>query len=188
MNFRTTGLGAAVLLAVLLPVTAVAGPATGPGREAAGSPMAPSAPSGGAAVLSGTRASTVTAVAPPRASARCGPEGSSPDGVEAQTCVMTRRGVRGARSVTWARTYYRNATGVQLDAVVVMLAPGGRTVEMHCGLGTEDEPALCETPREPVRGRPAGYAAVAEFARAGDGGDTRMLLRSGSNSPVSAGH
>lgn len=37
--------------------------------------------------------------------ARCGPELSSPDGIEAQTCVLTQG------EDTWARTYYRNTTG-----------------------------------------------------------------------------
>ena len=40
--------------------------------------------------------------------ARCGPELTSPDGIEAQTCVLTQ-----GRD-TWARTYYRNATGDEL--------------------------------------------------------------------------
>src|SRR5947207_123844 len=37
--------------------------------------------------------------------ARCGPQLSSADGIEAQTCVLTQG------RQTWARTYYRNATG-----------------------------------------------------------------------------
>ncbi|MEW1830609.1 hypothetical protein [Streptomyces sp. NPDC088196] len=106
--------------------------------------------------------------------ARCGPEVSSPDGIEAQTCVMTQG------EDTWARTYYRNATGDDLDAVLSLMGPADRTVQMHCAVAAEDEPALCETPRERTRGEPAAYTAVAEFAgRAGSG---PLLLRSGSNS------
>ncbi|GAA4307207.1 hypothetical protein GCM10023086_25700 [Streptomyces venetus] len=110
---------------------------------------------------------------------RCGPELSSPDGIEAQTCVVTQ----GAD--TWARTYYRNATGRALDAVLSLMGPGARTVRMTCAVGPEDEPRTCETPREPARGDLAAHTAVAEFARrAGEG---PLLLRSGSNSPVEAG-
>ncbi|MFJ5308102.1 hypothetical protein [Streptomyces sp. NPDC088350] len=106
--------------------------------------------------------------------ARCGPELSSPDGVEAQTCVMTQG------EDTWARTYYRNATGDDLDAVLSLMGPADRTVQMHCAVAAEDEPALCETPRERTQGDLAAYTAVAEFAaRSGSG---PLLLRSGSNS------
>ncbi|MEV7078527.1 hypothetical protein AB0N88_08285 [Streptomyces sp. NPDC093516] len=104
---------------------------------------------------------------------RCGPGLSSPDGVEAQTCVVTQ----GAR--TWARTYYRNATGEALDAALTLMGPEARTVRITCAVGAEDEPGTCETPREPTRGRPVAYTAIAEFARrAGQG---PLLLRSGSN-------
>lgn len=106
--------------------------------------------------------------------ARCGPQLSSPEGIEAQTCVL----IQGAD--TWARTYYRNATGESLDSVLSLMGPGGRTVQMHCVTGTDDEPATCETPREHSRGGPDAYTAVAEFA--GRGPDGGLLLRSGSNS------
>lgn len=110
------------------------------------------------------------------ATARCGPELSSPDGVEAQTCVVTQA------SDTWARTYYRNATGEALDAVLSLMGPGARTVRITCAVGAEDEPGTCETPREPARGDLAAYTAVAEFAR--QAGQGPLLLRSGSNSPT----
>ncbi|MEV7071672.1 hypothetical protein [Streptomyces sp. NPDC093990] len=110
--------------------------------------------------------------------ARCGPELSSPDGVEAQTCVLTQG------EETWARTYYRNATGALLDAALSFMGPGGRTVELRCAVGAGDEPDLCETPRERTRGAPADYTAVAEFARRGDG---PLLLRAGSNSGENTG-
>ncbi|MEU6471677.1 hypothetical protein ABZ927_29345 [Streptomyces massasporeus] len=103
----------------------------------------------------------------------CGPELSSPDGIEAQTCVVTQ----GAQ--TWARTYYRNATGEALDAVLSLMGPDDRNVRMTCAVGAEDEPGTCETPREPARGNPASYTAVAEFAERGGLGP--LLLRSGSN-------
>ncbi|KDN78215.1 hypothetical protein DF19_39475 [Streptomyces olindensis] len=110
------------------------------------------------------------------AAVRCGPELSSADGIEAQTCVVTQG------AVTWARTYYRNATGEALDAVLSLMGPGDRTVRMTCAVGAGDEPGACETPREPTRGDLAAYTAVAEFARRGGRGP--LLLRSGSNSPV----
>ena len=106
--------------------------------------------------------------------ARCGPELTSPEGIEAQTCVL----IQGAD--TWARTYYRNATGESLDSELSLMGPGGRTVQMHCATGADDEPATCETPREHSRGGADEYAAVAEFT--GHGANGGLLLRSGSNS------
>ncbi|MDX3134652.1 hypothetical protein PV367_33805 [Streptomyces europaeiscabiei] len=106
--------------------------------------------------------------------ARCGPELTSPDGIEAQTCVLTQG------EQTWARTYYRNATGRELSSVLSMMAPGERTVRMQCAVGAHDEPGVCETPRGRTRGAMGAYTAVAEFA-APDGGGP-LLLRSGSNS------
>lgn len=111
--------------------------------------------------------------------ARCGPELISPEGIEAQTCVLTQG------EETWARTYYRNATGTVLDAVLSFMGPDGRTVQMHCPVGAGDEPDSCETPRGRTRGTPAGYTAVAEFAaRRGSG---PLLLRAGSNSGETTG-
>ncbi|MFD7706187.1 hypothetical protein ACFV6E_18915 [Streptomyces sp. NPDC059785] len=107
--------------------------------------------------------------------ARCGPELVSPDGVEAQTCVLNQG------RETWARTYYRNATGEALDSVLSLMAPGGRTVQMRCPMDAGDEPDVCETPRRRTAGDAAAYTAVAEFARGT--GDGPLLLRSGSNSP-----
>ncbi|MFF1377682.1 hypothetical protein [Streptomyces sp. NPDC058308] len=105
--------------------------------------------------------------------AHCGPEVSSPDGIEAQTCVLT------LGHDTWARTYYRNATGEELTAVLTLMGPGAHTVQMHCAVGAGDEPATCETPRERSAGEAAAYTAVAEYAAGEAGG---LLLRSGSNS------
>jgi hypothetical protein len=113
----------------------------------------------------------------PAVTARCGPDLTSPDGIEAQTCVLTQ----GEES--WARTYYRNATGGALDAVLSLMGPGGRTVRMRCAMPAEDDPGTCETPRERTRAGLDAYTAVAEFAEgAGKAGGGPLLLRSGSNS------
>nr|WP_055494052.1 hypothetical protein [Streptomyces sp. TP-A0356] len=104
---------------------------------------------------------------------RCGPQLSSADGIEAQTCVLTQG------RETWARTYYRNATGAALSSVLSFMGPGGRSVEMHCAVSAADDPETCETPRQRVSGDMAAYSAVAEFA-GGDGRGT-LLLRSGSD-------
>ncbi|MFJ4202155.1 hypothetical protein ACIP2Y_21315 [Streptomyces sviceus] len=110
--------------------------------------------------------------------ARCGPELTSPDGIEAQTCVLTQG------EETWARTYYRNATGAVLDAALSFMGPGGRTVQLHCAIDAGDERDSCETPRERTKGAPADYTAVAEFARRDSG---PLLLRTGSNSGENTG-
>ncbi|MEU0741412.1 hypothetical protein [Streptomyces sp. NPDC006134] len=110
---------------------------------------------------------------------RCGPELTSPGGIEAQTCLLVQP------ERTWARTYYRNATGGPLHLVLSLMGPGGRAVRMHCAVGEEDEPGTCETPRERLRGAPAEYSAVAEFAAPDDGTAAGpLLLRAGSNSPT----
>ncbi|MFI1076091.1 hypothetical protein [Streptomyces puniciscabiei] len=106
--------------------------------------------------------------------ARCGAQLTSPDGIEAQTCVLAQG------SDTWARTYYRNSTGEGLDAVLSLMGPGGHSVQMHCVTGGDDEPATCETPRERSRGGMDAYTAVTEFAR--PGADGPLLLRSSSDS------
>ncbi|MFD5477020.1 hypothetical protein ACFWJP_06420 [Streptomyces hawaiiensis] len=164
--------------------------AAGP-KGAAGSVGADVSTSGSGAPRSSPRADDKAPGAPPAApglpvlgqglstAVRCGPELSSPDGIEAQTCVVTQ----GAE--TWARTYYRNATGEALDAVLSLMGPDDRSVRMTCAVGAEDEPGACETPREPARGNPSAYTAVAEFAERGGLGP--LLLRSGSNSPVRTG-
>ncbi|QGV79692.1 hypothetical protein [Streptomyces ficellus] len=188
MNLRVTGLGAVVVLTALLPLAASAGPAGDP--EAPAGPATDAAPGTGPGAGPGTAAALLAGIdspasapsappAPTRPPARpsrasCGPEVASPDGVEAQTCVLTED------RDTWARTYYRNATGGELVAVLTLMGPGGRTVQAHCDVRAEDEPGVCETPREPSRGTSAEYTAVAEFA---ESGESALLLRSGSNSP-----
>ncbi|MFJ8348557.1 hypothetical protein ACIQ9J_19710 [Streptomyces sp. NPDC094153] len=110
---------------------------------------------------------------------RCGPEVTSPGGVRAQTCVLTQ----GAD--TWARTYYRNTTGRPLDVGLTLMGPGERTVRAQCAPAGGEEPETCETPREHSRGTVAAYSAVAEFAERG--ARAALLLRSGSNSPMTTG-
>ncbi|MGW5419948.1 hypothetical protein [Streptomyces sp. NPDC003943] len=195
-QLRVLALGAVVSIAVLVPIAATAGPST---TTADGSVPADggSVPADGAGAEGGLLADlglppARTAVSSP--ATRCGPELASPDGVEAQTCVVTE----GAD--TWARTYYRNATGEPLDAVLTLMAPAGRTVQVRCAVEARDEPGTCETPRERRAGRVsadhadladhavgtdgtdhADYSAVAEFAGSGEGDSTPLLLRSGSN-------
>ncbi|MET9957913.1 hypothetical protein ABZ128_02310 [Streptomyces sp. NPDC006326] len=114
----------------------------------------------------------------PRTDSRCGPELSAPQGLEAQTCILVSEGR------TWGRSYYRNTSGHALDAVLTLMGPAGRTVQIRCAVGAEDDPGLCETPREASAGTPDSYSAVAEFAVPDDEG--RLLLRSGSNAPAPA--
>ncbi|MEU3947283.1 hypothetical protein [Streptomyces sp. NPDC029526] len=123
----------------------------------------------------GGRAGSTSTGASAPAVLRCGPEVSSPEGIEAQTCVVARG------EEIWGRAYYRNATGTVLSAILVLLAPGGSSVRVHCAVEPGDEPAVCETPRRARRGAPGDHEAVTEFAgRAGPG---PLLLRSGSNPP-----
>lgn len=138
---------------------------------ARGDGKVPSAAPGESPLLLGLGTATAT---------RCGPEVSSPDGVEAQTCVLTQ----GAD--TWARTYYRNTTGEPLDADLTLMGPGDRTVRMRCAVDGDDEPETCDTPREHTRGTPADYSAVAEFA--GRGASGTLLLRSGSGTADADGN
>ncbi|MCX4779539.1 hypothetical protein [Streptomyces sp. NBC_01264] len=206
MNLRLIGIGAGVLIILSLPLAgAIAGPdfagqsdgkgggllstfglghASGdaPGRSASGDSA--DSRGSGASSAPGRSRTPAPAAAParpgpaeqPRTDARCGPELSSPQGVEAQTCVLSGEGR------TWGRSYYRNTSGRALDAVLTVMGPAGRTVQIRCAVGAGDEPGLCETPREESAGVPADYSAVAEFAVPDDEG--ALLLRSGSNSPV----
>ncbi|MFJ8073443.1 hypothetical protein ACIQ7Q_05740 [Streptomyces sp. NPDC096176] len=199
MNLRMLGLAAVVVVAALVPLVASAGQAGGP-VPAAGAGSAPVGDVKGgsgadaAGLLPGlatsgtTDAGNAAAVdgpggesdgvrrAAPRTASRCGPEVASPEGIEAQTCVLTRDGQ------TWARTYYRNATGMELTSVLTLMGPGGRTLQTNCKVEAGDEPRTCETPREPSRGTASAYWAVAEFAASGGTGDEPLLLRSVSNS------
>ncbi|MFI6943956.1 hypothetical protein ACIBI4_32280 [Streptomyces sp. NPDC050418] len=185
---RLSALIAVVVLAVALPLAgATAGPGDsavrGPGAGRVEEPVEQEAPpadnagdgrtgdgrTGDGKTGDGKAPALLTGLGLATA-ARCGPELASPEGVEAQTCVLSQG------EDTWARTYYRNATGSELQSVLTLMGPDGRTVQMHCSVGAGDEPGACETPREPTAGGPEGYSAVAEFA-AGEA----MVLRSGSN-------
>ncbi|MET7756545.1 hypothetical protein ABZT27_17810 [Streptomyces sp. NPDC005389] len=230
VNLRVVGLGAAVTVAVLLPLVAMAGPTgepvargsarpadgsarpagaadaddakpgdllkgigvgprTEPGTDtaASGSDPAASAVDPATPISPRTPATPVTprnaptAQASPERVTNCGPELASPEGVEAQTCVLAEG------PDTWGRTYYRNATGQNLDAFLTLMAPGGRTVQVRCPVAAQDEPGTCETPRERGLGVATAYTAVAEFAGTGEGGNTPLLLRAGSNTADSEG-
>ncbi|WP_327235682.1 hypothetical protein OG349_18630 [Streptomyces sp. NBC_01317] len=201
MNLRAIGLTAVVVCTALLPFAASAGPASGPAPLPrpllpVAVPPVPLPLPLPASHLTGIDGSTAAGDRPVagggaavRTAERCGPEVASPEGIEAQSCVLS-----GGRD-TWARTYYRNATGRELSAVLSLMGPGARTVQTHCAVAAEDEPATCETPREPSLGRASRYLAMAEFAAVGENGaedgksadDAPLLLRSGSNSPGSGG-
>ncbi|MFG2814662.1 hypothetical protein [Streptomyces sp. NPDC048410] len=163
---RTSVLAALVVAALLLPLTgASAGPVDGTDQA-------------DGRVLERAGVSRVSsASAPPSPDritlTRCGPELASPDGLEAQTCVLSRGGD------TWARVYYRNTTGEPVDADLSLLGPDGRAVRTTCAIDADDAPATCETPRERTRRTVAAYTAVSEFAAGAEG---PLLLRSGSNS------
>ncbi|MGI5259119.1 hypothetical protein [Streptomyces angustmyceticus] len=200
-KFRVIGLAGVALLAVAVPLgAAMAGPA-GTSAPAAGSADAVKAEnrsSGetGRSADNGAKqdkkAAAVTGSQGPARSSdrsrpaylagrtsRCGPELAAPQGIGAQTCVLAEGGA------TWGRTYYRNRTGDRLRAVLTLLRPDGRTVQVTCEVPAGGAPGLCETPSAPTvrRSRPP-YAAVAEIA---DAAGERLLLRSGSNSPVGSG-
>ena len=178
-KLRAVALGSAVACAVVLPIAvATANPAgpepSSPGGTGVAAPQARAAQD-----ATGDAAGLLSELKVPgtgdddRTTSVCGPELASPEGVEAQTCVLTGGGE------SWGRTYYRNATGREMDAAVVLMGPEGRNAQVVCRLDAGDEPGVCETPREPVVRGGAGepYAAVAEFASE-DG--QRSLLRSGS--------
>ncbi|MFJ3161635.1 hypothetical protein [Streptomyces kanasensis] len=168
-------------------------PATGTGTGAsvgapdgAGSDGAAPDASGGSG-RKGTPARRMTETDDPSEAAgagrvtRCGPALVSPQGVDAQTCVVADG------AATWARTYYRNTGGEELRAILSLMGPAGRTVRTHCVVPAVDEPGTCETPREGGRGGVEEYTAVAEFAAGGDP-ESPLLLRSGSvRAPSPAG-
>ncbi|MBT2402818.1 hypothetical protein [Streptomyces sp. ISL-87] len=193
MNLRLIGIGAGVLIILSLPLAgAIAGPDFAGQDDGKGGLLSTLGLSGPADADSSHTPNQVGSSKPaatpatqpaqpgppeqPRTDSRCGPELSSPHGVEAQTCVLVAEGQ------TWGRSYYRNTSGRALDAVLTVMGPAGRTVQIQCTVGAGDEPGLCETPREASAGAPDTYSAVAEFAVPDDEGE--LLLRSGSNSPA----
>ncbi|MCX4692117.1 hypothetical protein [Streptomyces sp. NBC_01408] len=186
MNLRLIGIGAGVLIILSLPLAgAIAGPdfAVQDDGKSGGllSTLGLSDPSRPSSASSSPTSPAPAAQQPgpsqqPRTDSQCGPELSSPHGLEAQTCVLVAEGR------TWGRSYYRNTSGRPLDAVLTVMGPAGRTVQIRCAVGAGDEPGLCETPSETSAGAPDSYSAVAEFAVPDDEG--ALLLRSGSNSPA----
>ncbi|MGW1377825.1 hypothetical protein ACWD6P_26625 [Streptomyces sp. NPDC002446] len=195
---RVTGLAGAAFLAIAVPLgAAMAGPADTAmpdkpesGAESGASAKAENSPSGKKNINGEVGAKRGKSPAGPDRSTgpldgldlsllsgrttRCGPEISSAQGIEAQTCVLAERGR------TWARTYYRNITGGPLRAVLTLLRPDGRTVQVNCDVPASDAPGLCETPAGlTAPGTRAAYDAMAEIA---DAAGERLLLRSGSNS------
>ncbi|MDV5147061.1 hypothetical protein R1T08_23440 [Streptomyces sp. SBC-4] len=149
-KLRMIGLGAAVAVAVLLPIVAVAGPtgltgdavrpagsgdaksgdggllpdlglglgsrtaepaAAGPGPDpASAAPSAPSVPSARSVPSASSTPSTPSVVpAAPERTTKCGPELASPEGIEAQTCVLARVPTHGRVRTTGMRQG-RNST------------------------------------------------------------------------------
>jgi hypothetical protein len=105
----------------------------------------------------------------------CGPGPAAQAGLRAQTCTISQDGD------TWARTYYRNATGEALSAVLSLMRPDGRTVQAQCPIGAAEAAGICETPHErTVRAGQEPYTAVAEIAAGATEDAQRLLLRSGS--------
>ncbi|EGX55560.1 hypothetical protein SZN_32271 [Streptomyces zinciresistens K42] len=155
--------------------TAVQAPARGTGERPAGESAADPSPRADAKGPSAAPADSPLTLDLGLATAvRCGPELTSPGGIEAQTCVLTQG------EQTWARTYFRNATGAAVDSVLSLMGPAGRTLQMRCAVGADDEPGTCETPRARTRGASDAYTAVTEFAERTGG--RALLLRSASNS------
>ncbi|MBN3929374.1 hypothetical protein IQ279_06915 [Streptomyces verrucosisporus] len=114
-------------------------------------------------------------------SAFCGSWATSPRGLRAQTCVLTRDGT------VWGRMYHRNATGEALHGALSLLGPGGQAVAAPCELPAGGREGVCDTPHRPVRGDlPDGgpYTAVAEVAAPGGEG---LMLRSGSEAGSETG-
>lgn len=200
-KLRLTGLAGIAVLAIVVPLgAAMAGPAhrvapgTQPGTaakaensssvetvntaESGSNPGKSSATGTGSGSVSGPRTGPGSG-RPPVRTARCGPELTVPQGIEAQTCVLARAGR------TRARTYYRNRTGHPLHAALTLLRPDGGAVQVNCAVPAAGVPGMCETPAGPtVHAGGLPYAAVAEVS---DAAGERLLLRSGSNSPLGSG-
>lgn len=172
---RLCGLVGVVVCAVVLPFAVASAGPPGDGGQDVPADAAPLLAQDGDGKAPGEAARTPAGVLPPgpATAVRCGPELTSPGGVEAQTCVLAQG------TQTWARTYYRNATGAPLESVLSLLGPDGHSLRTHCAVSAEDAPGTCETPRERARDGFAGYTAVAEFARRAGYGP--LLLRAGSN-------
>jgi hypothetical protein len=161
-NLRLVALASAVAIFALIPLAAAtAGPPSGRERGLLGR----------LPVLGTEEPSDAPAPEPDdtRQTAICGPRLASPEGLQAQTCTISEDGD------TWARTYYRNATGDELSGVLTLMRPDGRTVQVDCPVAADQRTGSCETPRE--RTVPDAYAAVAEIATKDA---DRLVLRAGS--------
>lgn len=200
-KLRLTGLAGIAVLAIVVPLgAAMAGPAhraapgaqsgkaakaensssveTGKTGDSGVNPGKSPAHGSGSGSVSGTRSGPGPGRLPGR-TARCGPELTVPQGIEAQTCVLAQAGR------TRARTYYRNRTGNPLRAALTLLRPDGGAVQVNCAVPAAGVPGMCETPAGPtVHAGGLPYAAVAEVS---DAAGERLLLRSGSNSPLQSG-
>lgn len=188
-RIRLYGLAGIVVCAVVLPFAVASAGPPGDGTDGEPAVTVPLLARGGDGKASAVPATegpppSVRRCRPARRLPRAAAPNSPPAGVEAQTCVLAR----GAE--TWARTYYRNATGGPLESVLSLMGPNGRSVRMRCAVGAEDEPGSCETPPESTggagRGGLAGYSAVAEFARLAGYGP--LLLRAGSGAEGESNH
>lgn len=136
MNLRLIAIGAGVLTILSLPLAgAIAGPDfAGQGDGKGGgllSSLGLSGPSRApdAAARAADRAASPGPAEQPRTDSHCGPELTAPQGLEAQTCVLEGDGQ------TWGRSYYRNTSGRALDAVLTVMGPAGRTVQIRCAVG-----------------------------------------------------
>ncbi|OEV30304.1 hypothetical protein AN219_11675 [Streptomyces nanshensis] len=184
-------LACTVVLAVALPVAAAtagaAPPADGGGvpERVTPSSQLSDAPSGHSSARSSAASSSSApgssspgrrgAAAGGGASASCGPELTSPEGLSGQTCVLSEGGS------TWARTYYRNGAGSPLSAALTLMRPDGSSLRADCAMTADRGTSVCETPREKTRTGGRAYAATGE---AGSADGERLLLRSGSNFPA----
>ncbi|MFF3743579.1 hypothetical protein ACWDFH_14085 [Streptomyces kronopolitis] len=197
-KLRLTGLAGLAVLAIVVPLgAATAGPAhrVTPGAQPGAAAKAENSSSVETVSTAESGADPDRAPAPgtdsgtvrpgpgpdrfPGRTARCGPELTVPQGIEAQTCVLSRAGR------TRARTYYRNRTGRPLRAALTLLRPDGGAVQVNCAVPVAGAPGMCETPAGPtVHAGGLPYAAVAEVS---DAAGERLLLRSGSNSPLRSG-
>jgi hypothetical protein len=165
-------LAVTVVLAVALPVAAATAGAA-PSPHPPGSPRPSAAPSAPRSAV--PEASAPGGFGGPSAGGTrttCGPEVASTEGLSAQTCVVSEGGR------TWARTYYRNATGTPLSAALTLMRPDGSSLRADCPMFVSGGTGVCTTPREKSRTGGAGYAATVE---AGTADGERLLLRSGTN-------
>ncbi|WP_169316765.1 hypothetical protein [Actinacidiphila oryziradicis] len=187
-NLRMIALASVIALAAIVPsADALAEPPGSPAPKDAGAGLLDAlvgdGGTGGEAGADGGGSGGTSGTGDTRQTAVCGPRLSAPGGLRAQTCTISEDGD------TWARTYYRNATGEPLSGMLSLMRPDGRTVQARCSIEARAAAGICETPRErTVRAAAEPYAAVAEIAAGGPADAERLLLRSGSGAGSAAGH